>query len=242
MLIDNGALPDLCNLGVQQEVHALCLTVFLKNFHHVTVTGAADMILHFYDCRVYICHGVISCHFQTDDTAAKHHQMLRKLPQCQHFPVSQHEAGGKSFLQAGNGRNGAGRPSGNNEILSCIGLTAGFNSTAIGGAAGDDAFCVHNIHMTGFQCSAHTAHQRADHLLFSVNNGAVIQRNIFGMDTVGLTVLGMGIQFSAVQQGFGRDAALIETGAAQMGLFDAQNLFLSLSRPLSGQISAGAAA
>ena len=34
---------------------------------------------------------------------------------------------------------------------------------------------------TGFQCSAHTAHQRADHLLFSVNNGAVIQCNIFGI-------------------------------------------------------------
>ena len=91
-------------------------------------------------------------------------------------------------------------------------------------------------------CRAHAPDERFDHAVLSRNDLRVVDGDVLRRHAVFRAVQRGLILLGAVKKALGRDAALVQAGAAQRTLFDQRRPQPRLSRALRAEIPARAAA
>ena len=87
-----------------------------------------------------------------------------------------------------------------------------------------------------------TRYEFAHDLGLALSNLSIIESHIISCDTVLGGVLGVVVLFGTIEQGFGRDTAHIETGAAEGGLLKEDDIFACSRGHFCGSIARWATA
>jgi len=230
------------DLGVQAELHALFFVGLHEDVADLGVRGAGDLRHHLDDDDLDADGREIARHFEADDAAADADERLGQLAQIEDLAVRHDEARGQAFLEAGNGRHGRAGAGGEHEALAPDGLAGRVDFKAAGRFGEHLALALVDLDLVGLHRKADAGDQCLDDLVLAVNHGGVIIGHVFRVHAVALAVLRARILLGAVQKALGRDAALVQAGAAQRALFDERNLQSALRRAFRAQIAAGAAA
>ena len=127
-------------------------------------------------------------------------------------------------------------------MLARIGFTIGGHGEAFGSFAGNGSLCHQNRNTGALQLGLHTGNQGANHLVFTVDHGFLVNGHRTCGNAVGSCMLGVVIGFGGLEQGFGGDAAFVQANTAQGLLFDDQGFHSCVGSSFRSQVAAGTAA
>ena len=240
--IHDAPLRNSLDSGVQAEVHALLFVRPHQQLADLRVGAARDFGQHLNDRHLRADGREIARHFQPDHAAADADERFRLLRKGQQLAVRHNKAGSKSFPHTGDRRDhgaGAGRQ---HEPRRGQCLAACGDLKALPCFAEDPSLGGENRHAMRLHCRAHTPDERSDHAVLPRDDLRVVDGDVLRRHAVFRAVQRRLILLGAVKKALCRDAALVQTGAAQRTLFDQRRPQPRLSRAFRAEIAARAAA
>ena len=232
VLVGDGAVPDLQDLGAELEGHPLFFIGAHQHVADLRVGGSGKLGQHLEDRDRDADAGEITGHFQADDAAADADQGLGQGLELEDLPVGQDEAPFQARLQArhrGQGGHGAGgddQAAAGEPLLPCQHRK---------GAVGVPALHRRPRHVdpdaVGFHGALDAGDQSLDHLILPGHYPGMVIGDLVRTDAVVRAVLCGGVLLGAVEQTFRGDAALVQAGSAHPALLHHRGLEAALGSP-----------
>ena len=239
ILIDDFVPFHGDDLAAEMELHALLRVLGLEHRADLVVQRAQDLREHLHH-RHLRADGIEEAReLHPDDAAADDHERFGLGFQRQDLPVGDDHVS-EAFAKAGDGRNRRLGARTDQQVASLIGRFPAGDDEAFGAAALDDGLFLDNLHLGVPHLDPHAADEFLHHLLLALEDGAEIDGGALDVHAVFVGVPAVIIDFGAVQQRLGRDAALIQAYPAQFPFLEEDDRQAGGTGALRGHIAAGA--
>ena len=246
VLVGDGHLAALhfgfADFGAEADVEALFFEVFLR-FARELAVGHWQEVVHGFEDGDFCTGGTPdAAEFETDDACADDAEVFGHGGERQGF-VGTDDVGAVHFGDGDVHRHGA---DGEDDGFCRLGLADAAISGGDGdGFAGEElSASLQPVDAVRFEELGDAAGELFDDVVFADNHRGHIEGGGAGADAVcGAVVLDFFVEGGAFQQGFGRDAADVQAGAAEgRSGFDAGGFVAKLGGADGGDVATGAAA
>ena len=241
LFIGDGAVSDRRYLCAEDKFNAFFLIIAKQNFGDFAVGRSRNVVEHLDDRDLYADRIEIGCHFKSDNAAADDDERAGKLAHVENLAIGHRKARFDGLFEPRNGRHERIRAGAEKKLLRLVFLAVRCDGKALRVATRNGSECGNHLDAGFFQPAADAGDERSDDLILASDDEGVVDGGTGAGDAIGLSVLGIIVNFRAVKQRLGRDAALIEAYAAERFSLEKQGFHAAVGCALRRIVAGGTA-
>ena len=239
ILVDDLVPFHADDLAAEVELHALLGVLRLEHRADLVVQRPQDLREHLHH-RHLRADGIEEAReLHADDAATDDDERFGLRFQRENLPVSDDHVA-EAFTEARDGRDRGLGARADQQVAGLIGRFSAGDDEAFGTAALNDGLFLDHFHLGVPHLDPHAADELLHHLLLALEDGAEIDGGAVDVHAVFVGMAAVIIDFGAVQQRLGRDAALVQAYAAQFPFLEQDDGKAGGTGAFCGHIAAGA--